>query len=273
MKEIFERIISINTDIIWVVLLTVFFTVEQVINNDLFKMKLKHFLHGIPLQACYMLMNLGLAFLVVNIVEWINKNGIGLFNLIQVPYALKVILGVIGIDLVAYWFHRSYHTIPLFWRLHRVHHSDTHMDSATYFRFHPFDWFLENSSIIVATMLFGLDMNIIAFDFILYLPLFIAQHTSLIVPDWFDKTVGKIIVSPNFHKVHHHQQRVFTDSNYGNIFIVWDKLFGTYKNLPVNEIKYGLEEFDTAERQSFWFLLKSPFMNLNANNNKGDGKQ
>ena len=106
MKEIFERIISINTDIIWVVLLTVFFTVEQVINNDLFKMKLKHFLHGIPLQACYMLMNLGLAFLVVNIVGWINKNGIGLFNLIQIPYALKVVLGVIGIDFVAYWFHR-----------------------------------------------------------------------------------------------------------------------------------------------------------------------
>jgi sterol desaturase/sphingolipid hydroxylase (fatty acid hydroxylase superfamily) len=262
MKDIFESILNINTDIIWIALLTVFFTAEQIIDQDLFKIKLKHLLHGIPLQVGYMLMNLGLAFLVVNTVVWINKNGIGLFNLIQIPYSLKVILGVIGIDLVAYWFHRSYHTIPLFWRLHRVHHSDTHMDSATYFRFHPFDWLLDNSATITAAFLFGLDMNIIAFNFILYLPLFMAQHSSLVFPAWFDNTFGKILVSPNYHKIHHHQQQIFTDSNYGNIFIVWDKLFGTYKTLPVHEIKYGLEEFDTDERQSFWYLLKSPFINI-----------
>ncbi len=262
MKEIFERIISINTDLLWVVLLTLFFTTEHIINRDMFKMKLKHLLHGIPLQAGYMLMNLGLAFLVVASVQWINKNEIGLFNLIEMPYAVKIILGVIGIDLVSYWFHRSYHTIPLFWRLHRVHHSDTNMDSTTYFRFHPFDWLLDNSSVIAACFLFGLDLNIVAFNFILYLPLFMAHHSNFILPAWFDNTFGKIIVSPNFHKVHHHQQQVFTDSNYGNIFIFWDKLFGTYKSLPVQEITYGLEEFDTAERQSFWFLLKSPFLTI-----------
>jgi sterol desaturase/sphingolipid hydroxylase (fatty acid hydroxylase superfamily) len=64
------------------------------------------------------------------------------------------------------------------------------------------------------------------------------------------------------HKIHHHQQQVFTDSNYGLIFIFWDKLFNTYKELPVEEIKYGLEEFDNPERQTFWYLLKSPFINV-----------
>jgi sterol desaturase/sphingolipid hydroxylase (fatty acid hydroxylase superfamily) len=267
MRDFFERIVSVNTDLIWITLLTICFTAEQVIQQDLLKKKLKHFLHGIPLQAGYMLMNLGLAYLVVNSVEWINKQEIGLFNLIKIPYILKIVLGVIGIDLVAYWFHRSYHTIPLLWRLHRVHHSDTHMDSATYLRFHPFDWLLDNSALLTAAFLFGLDMNIIAFDFILYLPLFMAHHSSFIFPEWFDKTFGKLIVSPNFHKVHHHQEQTFTDSNYGNIFIIWDKLFGTYKYLPLTSIKYGLEEFDTEERQSFWFLLKSPFMNIKKENN------
>jgi sterol desaturase/sphingolipid hydroxylase (fatty acid hydroxylase superfamily) len=262
MKEIFERIISINTDLLWIVLITAFFTAEQIIHHNLFQKKLKHLLHGIPLQVGYMLMNFGLAFLVVSSVEWINKHEIGLFNLVKVPYAVKVILGVIGIDLVAYWFHRSYHTIPLLWRLHRVHHSDTHMDSATFFRFHPFDWLLDNSSIIAACFVFGLDLNIVALNFILYLPLFMAHHSSFIFPQWFDNSFGKVIVSPNFHKVHHHQQQTFTDSNYGNIFTFWDKLFGTYKQLPVTEIKYGLQEFDTAERQNFWFLLKSPFINF-----------
>lgn len=87
-----------------------------------------------------------------------------------------------------------------------------------------------------------------------------AHHSNFIFPDWFDKTFGKVIESPNFHKVHHQQQQVFTDSNYGNIFIFWDKLFGTFKNLPVREIKYGLEEFDTPKRQRFWYLMKSPFI-------------
>ena len=262
MKEIFVQIVSVNTDLLWVVLLTVFFTAEQIIHHSLFKLKLKHFLHGIPLQAGYMLMNLGLAFLVVAIVQWISKYDIGLFNLIQVPYAVKVVMGVIGIDLVGYWFHRLYHTIPMLWRLHRVHHSDTCLDSASYFRFHPFDSLLDNSATVSACFLFGLDLNIVAFNFILYLPLFMAHHSSFIFPNWFDNTFGKIIVSPNFHKVHHHQNQVFTDANYGNIFIVWDKLFGTYKSLPVHQIKYGLEEFDKEEQQSFWYLFKSPFLKI-----------
>lgn len=263
MKEIFERLLSINTDLLWIMLLAIYFTVEQIINRgSLFKNRVSHFLHGIPLQAGYMLVNIGLAFIVVSSIEWITKNHIGLFNQIQIPYAAKVITGVFCTDLVSYWFHRSYHTIPLLWRLHRVHHSDTNLDSATFFRFHPFDWFLDNSSAIVAACIFGLDMNIIAFDFLLYLPLLLAHHSNIVFPAWFDNSFGKIIVSPNIHKVHHHQQQQFTDSDYGNIFIIWDKIFGTYKYLPVNEIKYGLEEFDSKQRQSFWFLLMSPFITI-----------
>lgn len=264
MKEIFNYLLSINPDLLWVTLLAIYFTTEQIINSGgMFKKRLNHFLHGIPLQAGYMLMNISLAFIVVTCVEWINTNHIGVFNKIQIPYAAKVVAGVLCLDVVSYWFHRGYHTVPLFWRLHRVHHSDTNLDSTSYFRFHPFDWFLDNSSVLVAAFIFGLDMKIIAFDFVLYLPLFLAHHSNIVFPAWFDNTFGKIIVSPNFHKVHHHQQQQFTDSNYGNIFIIWDKIFGTYKYLPVNEIKYGLEEFDTAERQSFLYLLKSPFMNIN----------
>ncbi len=263
MATLFQKLVSINTDILWILLFAIYFSLEQIINRGLhIKKHTFRLLHGIPLQVGYTLLNLSLAFIVVACVQWIGENHIGVFNQIQIPYALKVIIGVFCIDFVSYWFHRGYHTFSLFWRFHRVHHSDTNMDSTTFLRFHPFDWFLDNSSVLVATFIFGLDLNIVAFDFILYLPLFLAHHSIFIFPTWFDNTFGKIIVSPNFHKVHHHQNQEFTDSNYGNIFIFWDKLFGTYKTLPVNEIKYGLEEFDTDKRQSFWFLLKSPFMNI-----------
>ena len=86
---------------------------------------------------------------------------------------------------------------------------------------------------------------------------------------WYHTTyIGKmgflenIIVTPSHHRVHHAINPLYIDKNHGQIFIFWDKLFGTYKNIPVKEIKYGLEEFDSAERQSFWFLLKSPFLNV-----------
>ena len=263
MEALFQKLISINTDILALTLLTIFFTLEQIINRASLSLKrIPHLLHGIPLQAGYMLINFSLAFMVVYCVQWIGENQIRLFNQIQIPFAFKVIIGVFCIDFVSYWFHRGYHTFSVLWRFHRVHHSDTNMDSATFFRFHPFDWFLDNSSVLVATFIFGLDLNIVVFNFILYLPLFLAHHSLFVFPEWFDRTIGKIIVSPNFHKVHHHQNQVYTDSNYGNIFIFWDKLFGTYKTLPVSEIKYGLKEFDTEERQNFWFLLKSPFINV-----------
>ena len=263
MDNLFQKLVNINTDILWIVLLTIFFTIELIINRSTSgKERGQHLLHGIPLVAGYALVNFGLAFVVVLCIQWININHIGIFNQITIPYYLKVIVGVFCIDILSYWFHRLYHTLPILWRLHRVHHSDTNMDSTTFFRFHPFDWFLDNTSVIAAVFIFGLDLNIIVFDFILYLPLLLLHHSNFIFPNWVDNTFGKIFVVPNFHKVHHHQQQQFTDSNYGNIFILWDKLFGTYKYLPVNEIKYGLEEFDQPNRQKFWFLLKSPFIKI-----------
>ena len=263
MDNLFQKLVNINTDILWIVLLTTFFTIELIINRSTSgKERGQHFLHGIPLLAGYTLVNFGLAFIVVLCIQWINLNHIGIFNQIKIPYFLKVIVGVFCIDFLSYWFHRLYHTLPILWRLHRVHHSDTNMDSTTFFRFHPFDWFLDNTFVITAAFIFGLDLNIIVLNFILYLPLLLLHHSNFIFPNWVDNTFGKIFVVPNFHKVHHHQQQEFTDSNYGNIFILWDKIFGTYKYLPVKEIKYGLEEFDEPNRQKFWFLLKSPFINI-----------
>jgi sterol desaturase/sphingolipid hydroxylase (fatty acid hydroxylase superfamily) len=77
-----------------------------------------------------------------------------------------------------------------------------------------------------------------------------------------DKTFGMIFTTPNLHKVHHHREQYYTDSNFADIFILWDKLFGTYKYVPVKDIRYGLDEFDEPKKQTFWYLLISPFINI-----------
>ena len=146
MEELFQKLISVNTDILMLTLLTFFFTLEQIISRaSLSPKRTPHLLHGIPLLAGYMMINFGLAFMVVFCVQWIVENQIGLFNQIQIPYA----------------FNRGYHTFSILWRLHRVHHSDTTMDSSTFLRFHPLDWFLDNSSVLVACFIFGLDLKLL----------------------------------------------------------------------------------------------------------------
>lgn len=98
-------------------------------------------------------------------------------------------------------------------------------------------------------ILFGLSIETILFFFVLYPTLTFSRPSNLIFPLWTDKLFGKVFASPDLHKVHHHQKQEFTDSNFGFLFIFWDKLFGTYKYVPVKEIKYGLEKFAEPGKQ------------------------
>jgi len=263
METYFQKLISFDQNILAVILLIAFYTLEQLLNKPFkFQNRPRHLLYSVLLQVGYLAVNYVYAFILISCFQWIEEHHFGLLNQVIVPYPLKIIIGLFCFDFTFYWAHRLYHVSPVFWRLHRVHHSDTSMDSATSFRFHPFDALLDSTMSIVAAAIFGLNIETILFFFVLYLPLSFAQHSNLIFPRWTDTLLGKVFVSPNLHKVHHHQRQEFTDSNYGFIFIFWDKLFGTYKYLPVKEIEYGLKEFDEPKKQTLWYLLKSPFINI-----------
>ena len=143
-----------------------------------------------------------------------------------------------------------------------MHHSDTTMDSTTYFRIHPLEILVFGTANIVGAAIFGLDLMAMALYFFILIPFAILEHTNLLIPRWVDTTLGWIFVTPNMHKVHHAQDQHYTDSNFADIFIVWDRLFGTYKYLPVNKIKFGLKEFDEDKKQTFLYQMKSPFINI-----------
>ncbi|WP_295668955.1 sterol desaturase family protein [uncultured Mucilaginibacter sp.] len=270
MEAIFQKIINFDQNLLAIIALVVFYTLEEVLNTTFeFKNRPRHLLNSALLQLGYVMVNFGLAFVMVACFQWIDQHHVGLFNIIEIPYPLKLVIGLVCFDFTFYWAHRLYHLSSFFWRLHRVHHSDNSLDSTSALRFHPFDALLDSAMSIVAAAIFGLDISVVLFYFVLYIPLLFAQHSNFIFPVWTDKVLGKIFASPNFHKVHHHKDQQFTDSNYGNLFIVWDKLYGTFKYLPVKDIKYGLEEFDGPEQQRLFFLLKSPFLNFKKTNEGG----
>jgi sterol desaturase/sphingolipid hydroxylase (fatty acid hydroxylase superfamily) len=140
-----------------------------------------------------------------------------------------------------------------------VHHADTHVDTTTGNRHHPGESVVRAVFAILAVIVLGTPMWMVMLYQSLSVVLTQFNHANIRIPNWFDKTFGLIIVSPNMHRVHHHITRPQTDSNYGNIFSFWDRLLGTYNDTPMSEIVYGLDVLDNSKDQSIAYQLKAPF--------------
>lgn len=268
MESFAKFINSIDGNYITIALIALFYSLEQLLGTPFkFDRRWQHFFNNLLFQVAFFFANLVVAAIQVVIINWLSLNQVGLFHWIEMPLWLKLIVGVMALDLSSYWIHRLAHTSPLFWRLHRVHHSDTTMDTSTYFRGHPLEAFVFGTSAIVACIIFGIDVQILGVYLIVLLPFLVAQHANIQLPEWIDKSFGRIFVTPNIHKVHHDQNQFYTDSNFADIFVLWDKLFGTYKYSPVASRRYGLKEFDSSKAQTFWYLLISPFLKIERTSN------
>lgn len=262
--DLINKLLSIDPNYIVIGLIVFFFSLEQVMKTSFnFKKRINHLLQNILFQIVLVVLNIFFVTFQVFSIEWLNSNQIGLLYLIELAIWVKLFISVALYDVTAYWIHRATHKIPLLWRFHRVHHSDTTMDSSTVFRFHPIELILVfGIGNIVTAALFGTDVFSMAlYYFILYLFFFI-EHANLKYPRWLNSTLGLIFVMPDHHRVHHQQDQFYTDSNYADIFIIWDRIFGTFKMMPVEQMKYGLLEFDEDSKQTFLYLIKSPFLNI-----------
>jgi sterol desaturase/sphingolipid hydroxylase (fatty acid hydroxylase superfamily) len=266
MEQILKTINSLNGNYVLIILVALFYSLERILGTPFrFDKRVPHFLNNVVFQVFFYLANLAFVVVQVTILNSTVISQSGLFHYLDVPLWLKMILGVMCLDFTSYWFHRMAHRLPLLWRLHRVHHSDTTMDTSTFFRGHPFEVLVFGTGNTVACIIFGLDLSILGLYFIIVLPFLVAQHANIHLPAWTDRIFGRVFITPNLHKVHHEQNQYYTDSNFADIFIFWDKLFGTYKYLPVNQIRYGLKEFDSMDRQKFWYLMLSPFKRIPRN--------
>jgi len=272
--KLLNYILSIDPNYIIIGLLAFFYTLEQLFDNPFpFKQRGLHLFQNILFQIVFFAVNLFFFSILVNCIEWLSARKIGLLFLIELPFWIKLILSVMLFDFATYWLHRASHTIPLLWRLHRVHHSDTKMDSSTTFRFHPIELaIVYQAGNIVAAGIFGLDVTSLALYYFIVYIFFFLEHSNLNYPNWLNRTFGLLFVMPDHHRVHHHQEQFYTDSNFADIFIIWDRFFGTFKLIPLNQMKYGLVEFEGEKKQSFLYLMKSPLVNMKREkSNKSEG--
>lgn len=191
--------------------------------------------------------------------EWARTAEVGIFRLFGLPAAAEFLLTLLALDLALYIQHWASHKIPLFWRLHRVHHADVEFDVSTGVRFHPFEIAL--SMIYKAAIVIALGaepLAVFVFEIVLNgTSLF--NHSNLAIPAWLDRVLRCVIVTPDMHRVHHSALQRETDSNFGFNFSIWDFIFKTYVAQPRGghtSMKIGIERHqDENPRRLIWSLL------------------
>ena len=267
----FENISSIQRSVILIFGITFFWSIELII--PLFKFNYKKFRHAIPnffFTATTIIVNFSLAFLLLFSADWVTNNDFGLLNFFEIPIIIKVFLGVFLLDLIgAYLPHYVQHKINCLWKIHLVHHSDHNVDTTTANRHHPFESLIRFNFTLLGVIVLGTSIGIVFLYQSISLILSQFNHANIKLPSSIDKILSFVIVSPNMHKVHHHYVLPYTDSNYGNIFSIWDIIFGTHMSLEPKEIIYGVDTFfDKKENQKINSLFYRPFEKLKSNSNK-----
>lgn len=192
----------------------------------------------------------------------VTENDWGLFNFIELNSWGKLVLGFLLFDFFIYLQHIFLHYTPLFWRLHRVHHSDTQMDLTNGIRFHPLEIYFSYAIKFLIVYLFGMSLHtVVVFEIILNLSS-IFTHSNIRLPVKFDHLLRYLIVTPDMHRIHHSMRKKETNSNFGFLLSIWDRIFKTYREHSEEtreEIVVGLEDFRTERDQKYFYLLKNPF--------------
>lgn len=248
--------------LIWVIFcLTVTWILEG--NYPLFRFGYRKWRHAgvnFIFLAFTLTINVLFGILTVGIFSWIKENNIGLLFYVNFPIWLELIIAVLLLDLFAqYTVHYLLHKVKWMWRLHMIHHSDTKVDVTTGTRHHPGDYIMREIFALFAIIVTGAPIAFYFFYRIVTVFFAYTTHANVTVPHWLDKPLSLVFITPNMHKFHHHHELPWTDTNYGNIFSFWDRIFGTLVYDDPRKVRYGLDILDDSTDEDVLYQLKIPF--------------
>lgn len=208
------------------------------------------------------IINFALAFLLLKTSDWTIAHHFGILQWLPTKSIwIYTIIGLLLLDFIgAYLAHFVEHRVPFLWRFHLIHHTDTWVDTTSGNRHHPGESIIRFCFTLLGIFIIGSPMWMIFMYQTLSVVLTQFTHANINLSEKLDAFLSYFIVSPNMHKVHHHYKLPYTDSNYGNIFSVWDRLFGTFLYLKKEEIIYGVDtHMNPKEHNQLNNLLKIPF--------------
>ncbi|WP_298437106.1 sterol desaturase family protein [Geobacter sp.] len=191
-----------------------------------------------------------------------REGGWGILNAFVLPQWVGIVVAVIVLDLVIYLQHVLFHFLPIFWRLHRMHHTDLDVDVTTGNRFHPLEIIVSQGIKLAAVALLGAPVTaVIAFEVTLNATSMF-NHGNIRIPPALDRWLRLVVVTPDMHRVHHSIVPHETNSNFGFNLPWWDRLAGTYRPQPEGGhggMTIGLKEFRSPEMLTLPRLLVQPF--------------
>lgn len=191
----------------------------------------------------------------------IEERQLGLFNFLRWPYPVEFAIGIVVLDLAIYWQHRWMHLVPWLWRVHRVHHSDTCFEVTLGLRFHPLEIILSLLyKFLVIALLGAAPLTVLAYEVLLAV-FSLFSHADISLPRGWDRRLRLLVITPDWHRVHHSVHREETDSNYGNFLSLWDRCFGSRIEQPRDghrPMLIGLHAFRDVASQSLLALLTNP---------------
>jgi sterol desaturase/sphingolipid hydroxylase (fatty acid hydroxylase superfamily) len=202
--------------------------------------------------ATTILVNFSLAGLLLWLSDWTQSNQWGVLSLLSgIPLWGQVFVGVALLDLIgAYFAHWSEHKIKVLWGFHLIHHTDHEVDTTTANRHHPMESVVRFGFTLMAVWVTGASVGIIMLYQSLSVVLSQFNHANILLPKQLNQWVQWFLVTPNMHQIHHHHQLPYTDANYGNIFSIWDRIFGTYQYLPADQVVFGVDTYPDAAKNS-----------------------
>ena len=226
------------------------------------KSKIKHAATNFGFTVIHLVIHTFLAVLIVMLSDWCRVQQFGIVYWLNAGIATTILIAFLTIDFFGGWLvHITEHKVPVLWRFHVIHHADNNVDVTTGLRHHPGESVLRGLFFFIGIIVSGAPMYaVMIFQTVLIIATAFT-HANISLPKRLDKALSYVLISPNMHKVHHHWKQPFTDSNYGAILSIWDRLLGTFKKLEPSEIKYGLDRYYPNEKdENFISLVKSPFI-------------
>jgi sterol desaturase/sphingolipid hydroxylase (fatty acid hydroxylase superfamily) len=182
------------------------------------------------------------------------------------PLWAQVVIGVVLLDFsVGYCAHRTLHMLPALWRVHRIHHSDPFVDVTTTYRTHPVETVWRFLFAVVPVWLIGIPAAAVLIQRLIQSTNGLLEHANIRLWAPVDRVLSAVWVTPNVHKIHHSRALAETNSNYGNVLSIYDRMLGTFTPAErAASVVYGLDDADPVEAASFRGLLAMPFRDASA---------
>jgi len=232
------------------------------------KNKFHHAFTNLGFTIIHLIIHTFLALVIIKISDWCIANHFGVVQISNANVIGSIVITFLVLDFCVGWLvHITEHKVPLLWRFHIIHHADNNVDVTTGLRHHPIESILRGLFFFIGIFVAGAPMYAVMIYQTILVFATAFTHANMNLSAKIDKALSYFIVSPNMHKVHHHYKQPYTDSNYGAVLSVWDRILGTFNKLESNKIVYGLDKYyPNEEDENFGRLMKEPFGKMESKN-------